>query len=167
MTVQLDEAARLLARWTAEVAATKTMLERTQECFGLKPGWGIYELYRRQAEQLAMMAPGPSSQHDGGADRKEILGPLYAKLIRLFRKAEWAETGRTMEPLASDQAHGRLRFSPTLLEMRAVAIVAQNAAHGPAVDIAIDAILPGIWKRPAQCVLQHRRGTHPERVSNA
>ncbi len=25
------------ARWTAEVAATKTMLERTQECFGLKP----------------------------------------------------------------------------------------------------------------------------------
>jgi hypothetical protein len=42
------------------------MIERTQECFGLKPGWGIYELYRRQAEQLAMMAPGPSSQHDGG-----------------------------------------------------------------------------------------------------
>jgi hypothetical protein len=25
------------ARWTAEVAATKAMLERTQECFGLKP----------------------------------------------------------------------------------------------------------------------------------
>src|SRR6201993_4388156 len=25
------------ARWSAEVAATKTMLERTQECFGLKP----------------------------------------------------------------------------------------------------------------------------------
>jgi transposase len=25
------------ARWTAEVAATKTMLERTQQCFGLKP----------------------------------------------------------------------------------------------------------------------------------
>ena len=25
------------ARWTAEVAATKTMLERTQACFGLKP----------------------------------------------------------------------------------------------------------------------------------
>jgi len=25
------------ARWTAEVAATKTMLERTRDCFGLKP----------------------------------------------------------------------------------------------------------------------------------
>jgi hypothetical protein len=25
------------ARWTAEVAATKTMLDRTQACFGLKP----------------------------------------------------------------------------------------------------------------------------------
>jgi IS5 family transposase len=25
------------ARWSAEVAATKTMLERTQDCFGLKP----------------------------------------------------------------------------------------------------------------------------------
>jgi hypothetical protein len=31
------------ARWTAEVAATKTVLERTQECFGLKPqrGWPL------------------------------------------------------------------------------------------------------------------------------
>src|SRR5438552_14742754 len=29
-------------------------------------------------------------------------------------------------------------------EMRAVAIVAQNPAHGPAVDVAIDAVLPGI-----------------------
>jgi transposase len=27
------------ARWSAEVAATKTMLGRTQECFGLKPQW--------------------------------------------------------------------------------------------------------------------------------
>jgi hypothetical protein len=25
------------ARWTAEVASTKTMLERTQACFGLNP----------------------------------------------------------------------------------------------------------------------------------
>src|SRR5437763_694106 len=29
-------------------------------------------------------------------------------------------------------------------EMRAIAIVAQNAAHGPALDVAIDAVLPGI-----------------------
>ena len=29
-------------------------------------------------------------------------------------------------------------------EMRAVAIVAQNPAHGPACDVAIDAVLPGI-----------------------
>src|SRR5436305_12330844 len=29
-------------------------------------------------------------------------------------------------------------------EMRAIAIVAQNPAHGPALDVAIDAVLPGI-----------------------
>src|SRR3954469_16252742 len=29
-------------------------------------------------------------------------------------------------------------------EMRAVAIVAQNPSHGPALDVAIDAVLPGI-----------------------
>src|SRR6266700_2481275 len=29
-------------------------------------------------------------------------------------------------------------------EMRAVAVVAQNPAHGPALDVAIDAVLPGI-----------------------
>jgi hypothetical protein len=29
-------------------------------------------------------------------------------------------------------------------EMRAIAIVAENPAHGPAVDVALDAVLPGI-----------------------
>src|SRR5216683_6099315 len=29
-------------------------------------------------------------------------------------------------------------------EMRAIAIVAQNPSHGPAVDVAVDAVLPGI-----------------------
>jgi hypothetical protein len=29
-------------------------------------------------------------------------------------------------------------------EMRAVTIVTQNPAHGPALDVAIDAVLPGI-----------------------
>ena len=43
-------------------------------------------------------------------------------------------------PMVSGLAQAAL-FPP---EMRAVAIVAQNAAHGPALDIAIDAILPGI-----------------------
>ena len=33
-------------------------------------------------------------------------------------------------------------------EMRAVAIVAQNPSHGPALDVAIDAVLPGIDLEP-------------------
>src|SRR3954454_21502873 len=36
-------------------------------------------------------------------------------------------------------------------EMRAVAIVAQNATHGPAFDVAIDAVLPGIDLERQQC----------------
>src|SRR3954471_24152922 len=36
-------------------------------------------------------------------------------------------------------------------EMRAVAIVAQNPAHGPALDVAIDAVLPGIDLERQQC----------------
>jgi hypothetical protein len=35
--------------------------------------------------------------------------------------------------------------------MRAVAIVTQNAAHGPAIDVAINAILPGIDLEGQQC----------------
>src|SRR5215469_816988 len=36
-------------------------------------------------------------------------------------------------------------------EMRAVAIVAQNPAHGPTLDVAIDAVLPGIDLERQQC----------------
>src|SRR5215469_3954735 len=36
-------------------------------------------------------------------------------------------------------------------EMRAVAIVAQNPAHGPTLDVAIDAVLPRIDLEGEQC----------------
>jgi len=36
-------------------------------------------------------------------------------------------------------------------EMRAVAIVAQDPAHGPTLDVAIDAVLPGIDLERQQC----------------
>jgi hypothetical protein len=35
--------------------------------------------------------------------------------------------------------------------MRAIAIVAQNPSHGPAIDVAIDAVLPGIDLERQQC----------------